>query len=56
MPSERRVAAIPWFAAAAYAGWVSVGMDLDTSAFAVQSIRRWWAEVGHPRYPGPRDL
>ena len=33
------------------AGWVSVGMDHDTSAFAVQSIRRWWAEVGRPRYP-----
>jgi hypothetical protein len=33
------------------AGWVSVGMDHDTSAFAVQSIRRWWVEVGRPRYP-----
>ena len=23
-------------------GWVSVGMDHDTAAFAVESIRRWW--------------
>ena len=38
------------------AGWVSVGMDHDTSAFAVQSIRRWWAEVGGPRYPGATRL
>ncbi len=37
-------------------GWVSVGMDHDTSAFAVQSIRRWWAEVGRPRYPGATRL
>jgi len=38
------------------AGWVSVGMDHDASAFAVQSIRRWWAEVGRPRYPGATRL
>src|SRR5271166_930543 len=31
-------------------------MDHDTSAFAVQSIRRWWAEVGRPRYPGATRL
>ena len=23
-------------------GWVSVGVDHDTAAFAVESIRRWW--------------
>ena len=27
---------------AANAGWVSVGMNHDTAAFAVQTIRRWW--------------
>ena len=32
-------------------GWISVGMDHDTSAFAVQSIRGWWAEVGRARHP-----
>src|SRR5439155_346285 len=32
-------------------GWVSVGTDHDTSAFAVQTIRRWWFSMGRPRYP-----
>jgi hypothetical protein len=36
---------------ASNAGWVSVGMSSDTSAFAVQTIRRWWQEVGRLRYP-----
>jgi hypothetical protein len=36
---------------AANAGWVSVGMNHDTSAFAAQTIRRWWHEVGCKRYP-----
>jgi hypothetical protein len=36
---------------ASNAGWVSVGMSSDTSAFAVQTIRRWWQEVGCRRYP-----
>jgi transposase len=36
---------------AANAGWVSVGLDHDTAAFAVQTIRRWWQEVGRIRYP-----
>ncbi len=31
---------------AANAGWVSVGIDHDTAAFAVESIRRWWHELG----------
>jgi hypothetical protein len=37
-------------------GWVSVGMSCDTSAFAVQTIRRWWHEVGKLRYPKARRL
>jgi transposase len=41
---------------AANAGWVSVGMSCDTAAFAVQSIRRWWQEVGRPRYPNATHL
>lgn len=36
---------------AADAGWVSVGIDHDTAAFAVNTIRRWWQEVGRVRYP-----
>ena len=31
--------------------WVSVGTDHDTSAFAVQTIRRWWFSMGTQRYP-----
>ena len=27
-------------------GWVSVGIDHDTARFAVDSIRRWWGEMG----------
>jgi hypothetical protein len=36
---------------ACHAGWVSVGMSSDTAAFAVQTIRRWWQDVGQVRYP-----
>jgi hypothetical protein len=41
---------------AANAGWVSVGMNHDTSAFAVQTIRRWWQDVGCERYRGVKRL
>ena len=33
-------------------GWVNVGVDHDTSAFAVASIRRWWQARGAADYPG----
>ncbi len=36
--------------------WVSVGTDHDTAAFAVESIRRWWATMGAPLYPGATRL
>ena len=32
-------------------GWVSVGIDHDTAAFAVASIRWWWKTQGHRSYP-----
>ncbi len=38
------------------AGWVNVGIDHDTAAFAVQSIRSWWNEVGQPQYPEAKRL
>ncbi len=41
---------------AANAGWVSVGMSHDTAAFAVQTIRRWWTELGSTRYPDATRL
>jgi len=37
-------------------GWVSVGIDHDTAEFAVESIRRWWKEMGCPHYPRARRL
>ena len=41
---------------AANEGWVNVGVDADTAAFAVESIRRWWQRLGKARYPGARHL
>ena len=41
---------------AANAGWVSVGMNHDTAAFAVNAIRRWWQEIGRVRYPEAKCL
>lgn len=38
------------------AGWVSVGTDHDTSAFAVATIRRWWLAMGKPAYPRATEL
>ena len=37
-------------------GWVSVGIDHDTAEFAVQSIRRWWIEMGRPLYKKAKRL
>ncbi len=37
-------------------GWVSVGIDHDTAAFAVASIRRWWHAMGRRVYPRARRL
>jgi transposase len=50
--------AIPYgvYDLAANAGWVSVGTDHDTAAFAVESIRRWWNAAGRAAYPGARRL
>lgn len=37
-------------------GWVSVGVDHDTAAFAVETIRRWWLTMGSERYPKATKL
>jgi Rhodopirellula transposase DDE domain len=37
-------------------GWVSVGVDHDPAAFAVQTIRRWWQDIGRQRYPDAHRL
>jgi hypothetical protein len=31
-------------------GWVSVGIDHNTSPFVTETIRRWWCEMGRPLY------
>ena len=37
-------------------GWVSVGVDHDTAEFAVESIARWWSEMGERSYPKAREV
>lgn len=37
-------------------GWVTVGVDRDTSQFAVNSIRAWWQHLGRQRYPDAASL
>ena len=50
--------AIPYgvFDKAANEGWVSIGIDRDTSQFAVNSIRNWWRHLGKGRYPDSDTL
>jgi transposase len=37
-------------------GWVSVGISHDTAELAVESIRRWWDEMGQALYPHAQNL
>jgi len=50
--------AIPYgvYDVAANAGWVSVGIDHDTAAFAVASVRHWWEQMGRATYPHATEL
>jgi hypothetical protein len=41
---------------AANTGWVNVGCDADTAAFAVESIRRWWNALGKDTHPNATRL
>ena len=41
---------------AANAGWVGVGTDHDTAAFAVNTIRSWWRSTGRAAYPDASRL
>lgn len=36
--------------------WVSVGISADTAEFAVQSLRRWWEQLGQERYGSTREI
>ncbi|GHG83674.1 ISAzo13 family transposase [Streptomyces griseocarneus] len=50
--------AIPYgiYDVSANTGWVSVGTDHDTAAFAVASISRWWQARGRHDYPRATEL
>ncbi len=37
-------------------GWVSVGTDHDTAEFAVETVRRWWRQMGQGTYPQATEL
>ncbi len=56
IPDLGRVTPYGVYDLAANAGWVNVGIDHDTAAFAVESIRRWWLGTGRARYPHTRRL
>ena len=44
------------FDALANEGWVTVGIDHETSQFAVNSIGAWWEHLGRKRYPNAKTL
>ena len=56
LPELGKVAPYGVYDIAANHGWVSVGIDADTGAFAVESIRRWWQKLGKSRYPDATRL
>ncbi len=57
-PDKDMPKAIPYgiYDIGANTGWVSVGCDGDTAAFAVATLRRWWTNVGAVAYPNARRL
>lgn len=57
-PDKERGKAVPYgiYDLTANTGWVNVGIDHDTAAFAVQSLRRWWNGTGRDDYPDATRL
>ncbi|MFG2142682.1 ISAzo13 family transposase [Streptomyces sp. NPDC048696] len=57
-PDRELGRAVPYgiYDVAANTGWVNVGTDHDTAAFAVESIRRWWNGAGRAAYPTASQL
>lgn len=57
-PDRELGKAIPYgiYDLGANTGWVGVGTDHDTAAFAVACLRRWWDAVGRAGYPHSRRL
>jgi transposase len=56
LPALGKVAPYGVYDIAANAGWINLGITHDTAAFAVESIRRWWQELGKARYPLAQQL
>ena len=56
IPELGRAAPYGVYDVANNSGWVSVGVDHDTSAFAVETIRRWWYRMGQPAFPQATEL
>ena len=56
LPELGKVAPYGVYDIAANAGWINLGITSDTAVFAVESIRRWWHELGQARYPGGTRL
>ncbi len=54
-PNLGKVAPYGVYDLTANQGWVSVGLDHDTAEFAVETLRRWWQEMGRPLYPQARQ-
>lgn len=46
IPELGKVAPCGVYDIAANHGWASAGIDADTGAFAVESVRRWWNKLG----------
>jgi transposase len=57
-PDKELGKAVPYgiYDLAANTGWVNVGTDHDTAAFAVESLRRWWNTAGQATYPHAQRL
>jgi hypothetical protein len=56
LPDLGKVAPYGVYDIAANTGWINLGITSDTAAFAVESIRRWWQELGQARYPDAKRL
>jgi hypothetical protein len=56
IPTQGKVAPYGVYDLTRNMGWVSVGIDHDTAAFAVNSIRQWWQTMGRSAYPRAKSL
>jgi transposase len=57
-PEQADGKAIPYgvYDLANNSAWVSVGIDHDTSVFAVATIEKWWQYMGKKKYPNTRRM